>query len=52
MEEYKECSECGLEIKPYKQNSQEREDICENCHICRITTNEEEYLLDQYHKGL
>ncbi len=31
------CSSCKLPIKEYKQNIQEREDICENCFIADVT---------------
>lgn len=49
MDKYDPCSQCGLPIKPYKQTNQEREDICENCHIANMTqevSSEEENLSD------
>lgn len=37
------CSECQLPVKEYKQNTQEREDLCENCYIA---DSSEEYNID------
>lgn len=41
MESHTLCSECELPIKEYKQHTQERPDICENCHIVTLTSNSE-----------
>jgi hypothetical protein len=32
-----DCISCQLPVKEYKQNTQEREDLCENCYIADST---------------
>jgi len=44
MENQISCISCHLPVKEYKQNEQEREDLCENCFIAD-TSEEDDYTL-------
>lgn len=41
------CISCQLPVKEYKQNTQEREDLCENCYIADISEEDDYTLIDQ-----
>ena len=45
MENQISCTACQLPVRDYKQNTQERDDLCENCHIADST--EEDDTLDE-----
>jgi len=47
MENPISCISCHLPVKEYKQNEQERDDLCENCYIADSTEEDNNLNIDQ-----